>query len=164
MRLLLVRDMRALGLCYALFLASIMPAFGPRSACSWFIACTLVVHIVLSQCSLLHALRSSLALGSLHWFRVSSSQISFTLTSETCAGWTELSQDVSHFVESGSSPLTKLVPDLAGIDPDDAFSLVPYEKGFNLLYALQTLVGDDVSSLSAVHFDFTRVFAYVPFF
>jgi len=58
-------------------------------------------------------------------------------------GWTELSQDVSHFVESGSSPLTKLVPDLAGIDPDDAFSLVPYEKGFNLLYALQTLVGDD---------------------
>ena len=32
-----------------------------------------------------------------------------------------------------------MVPDLAGIDPDDAFSSVPYEKGFNFLYHLQGL-------------------------
>lgn len=38
-------------------------------------------------------------------------------------------------------PYTKLVPDMVGIDPDDAFSTVPYEKGHTLLYYLETLVG-----------------------
>jgi leukotriene-A4 hydrolase len=34
------------------------------------------------------------------------------------------------------------VPDLGGGgDPDDAFSRVPYEKGFYFLYYLQQLVG-----------------------
>ncbi len=33
------------------------------------------------------------------------------------------------------------MPDLKGIDPDDAFSSVPYEKGFALLYYLEQLVG-----------------------
>ena len=37
--------------------------------------------------------------------------------------------------------LTALCPNLDGVDPDDAFSAVPYEKGFNLLYYLETLVG-----------------------
>lgn len=37
---------------------------------------------------------------------------------------------------------TKLVPDLSGgADPDDAFSKIPYEKGFYFLYYLQQLVG-----------------------
>lgn len=37
---------------------------------------------------------------------------------------------------------TRLVPDLSsGEDPDDAFSRVPYEKGFYLLYHLQEMVG-----------------------
>ena len=36
---------------------------------------------------------------------------------------------------------TKLVPDMVGIDPDDAFSTVPNEKGHTLLYYLETLVG-----------------------
>jgi len=36
---------------------------------------------------------------------------------------------------------TKLVPDLGDDDPDDAFSSVPYEKGFNLIYSLEKLVG-----------------------
>jgi len=40
-----------------------------------------------------------------------------------------------------SNQLTQLVPDLRGIDPDDAFSSVPYEKGFAFLYYLETLVG-----------------------
>ncbi|KAK6607551.1 leukotriene a4 hydrolase [Botrytis cinerea] len=36
---------------------------------------------------------------------------------------------------------TKLIVDLKGKDPDDAFSSVPYEKGFHFLYYLERLVG-----------------------
>jgi leukotriene-A4 hydrolase len=36
---------------------------------------------------------------------------------------------------------TQLVPSLDGIDPDDAFSSIPYEKGFNFLNYLQEAVG-----------------------
>lgn len=36
---------------------------------------------------------------------------------------------------------TKLVQNLEGKDPDDAFSSVPYEKGFNFLYYLDRTVG-----------------------
>ena len=39
------------------------------------------------------------------------------------------------------NPLTALVPKLEGVDPDDAFSSVPYEKGFALLYYLESLLG-----------------------
>ena len=39
------------------------------------------------------------------------------------------------------SPLTALVPPLDGIDPDDAFSAVPYEKGLALLNYLAVTVG-----------------------
>lgn len=39
---------------------------------------------------------------------------------------------------------SRLVVDLkAGQDPDDAFSTVPYEKGFNFLFMLENLVGRD---------------------
>jgi hypothetical protein len=37
--------------------------------------------------------------------------------------------------------LTNLVPNLTGIDPDDAFSKVPYEKGYTFLYFLEEKVG-----------------------
>jgi leukotriene-A4 hydrolase len=37
--------------------------------------------------------------------------------------------------------LTALVPKLDGIDPDDAFSSVPYEKGSALLFYLESLAG-----------------------
>jgi len=39
--------------------------------------------------------------------------------------------------------LTKLRTQLAGVDPDDAFSRVPYEKGYLLLCALEGAVGRD---------------------
>ncbi|ORX89777.1 hypothetical protein K493DRAFT_232463 [Basidiobolus meristosporus CBS 931.73] len=39
------------------------------------------------------------------------------------------------------NPLTCLCPRLRGVDPDDAFSRVPYEKGFNLLYYLEQHLG-----------------------
>jgi leukotriene-A4 hydrolase len=48
---------------------------------------------------------------------------------------------VEHF--GHDHPFTKLVTDLKGKDPDDAFSSIPYEKGFNFLYHLETLVGKD---------------------
>jgi leukotriene-A4 hydrolase len=40
-------------------------------------------------------------------------------------------------------PYTALVPASDGVDPDDVFSRVPYEKGFNLLHFLSTVVGSD---------------------
>lgn len=40
-----------------------------------------------------------------------------------------------------SNPMTCLVPDLTGIDPDDSFSVVPYEKGQAFLWYLEELVG-----------------------
>jgi len=36
---------------------------------------------------------------------------------------------------------TKLVPNLDGIDPDEAFSRIPYDKGSLFLFYLETLVG-----------------------
>jgi len=41
-----------------------------------------------------------------------------------------------------SHEFTKLIPSLQDCDPDDAFSSVPYEKGFALLFYLQGLVGE----------------------
>ncbi|KAJ2798589.1 Leucyl aminopeptidase yscIV, partial [Coemansia guatemalensis] len=41
------------------------------------------------------------------------------------------------------SPLTALVPKLDGVDPDDAYSTVPYDKGAHLLYYLEDLLGGE---------------------
>lgn len=38
---------------------------------------------------------------------------------------------------------SSLHPTLKGASPDDAFSTIPYEKGFQLLYYLETLIGPD---------------------
>lgn len=37
--------------------------------------------------------------------------------------------------------MTKLVTDLTGLDPDEFFSVVPYEKGSVFLYYLEEKVG-----------------------
>ncbi|XGW31169.1 hypothetical protein V3C99_009825 [Haemonchus contortus] len=37
---------------------------------------------------------------------------------------------------------TKLIPKLNGVDPDDVFSSVPYEKGSALLFTIEQLLGD----------------------
>lgn len=39
------------------------------------------------------------------------------------------------------NPLTRLVVDLNGVHPDDAFSTVPYEKGSLFLRYLEHLLG-----------------------
>ncbi|KAF7198402.1 Leucine aminopeptidase 2, partial [Pseudocercospora fuligena] len=56
-------------------------------------------------------------------------------------GWKALTDSIEQFGEDHE--FTKLIPDLKGKDPDDAFSSVPYEKGFNFLYHLEKLVGKD---------------------
>ncbi|XP_015177544.1 PREDICTED: leukotriene A-4 hydrolase [Polistes dominula] len=40
-----------------------------------------------------------------------------------------------------TNQLTKLVPSLIGINPDDTFSPIPYEKGHTFLYYLEQLLG-----------------------
>lgn len=54
-------------------------------------------------------------------------------------GWKALDDSVKQFGEEHE--FTKLVIDLKGKDPDDAFSSIPYEKGFHFLYYLEKLVG-----------------------
>jgi len=54
-------------------------------------------------------------------------------------GW----RDLSYAIETlkPDNPMTKLVTDLTGEDPDEHFSTVPYEKGSVFLYYLENLVG-----------------------
>lgn len=54
-------------------------------------------------------------------------------------GFKCLEDDTALFGED--SKFTQLVWPLTGEDPDEAFSGIPYEKGFNLLYYLESLVG-----------------------
>lgn len=54
-------------------------------------------------------------------------------------GWKALTDAMDHF--GHDHEFTKLVVDLKGKDPDDAFSSIPYEKGFNFLFHLENLVG-----------------------
>ncbi|KAG3071469.1 Leukotriene A-4 hydrolase [Phytophthora idaei] len=48
-----------------------------------------------------------------------------------------------------SHPYTALVPNTEGVDPDDVFSRVPYEKGFNFLHYLSSVVGSEEFDLFA---------------
>lgn len=54
-------------------------------------------------------------------------------------GWKSLTDSIDHF--GHDHEFTKLVLDLKGKDPDDAFSSIPYEKGFNFLFHIENLVG-----------------------
>ncbi|KAF2805560.1 leukotriene A-4 hydrolase [Mytilinidion resinicola] len=56
-------------------------------------------------------------------------------------GWKALQDSIELFGEDHE--FTKLVVDLKGKDPDDAFSSIPYEKGFVFLYYLEKQVGKE---------------------
>lgn len=56
-------------------------------------------------------------------------------------GWKALEESIKQFGEDHE--YTKLVTNLKGKDPDDAFSSIPYEKGFHALYAFELLLGKD---------------------
>ena len=58
---------------------------------------------------------------------------------DALGGWKHLMDDVALHPEED----TKLVMTLGDGDPDDSYSGVPYEKGFNLLHCLEVLVGAD---------------------
>ncbi|KAI1171490.1 peptidase family M1-domain-containing protein, partial [Nemania sp. FL0916] len=59
-------------------------------------------------------------------------------------GWKALEDSVAVF--GADHEFTKLIINHKGVDPEDAFSTVPYEKGFHFLYYLDRLVGRE-------HFD-----------
>ncbi len=58
---------------------------------------------------------------------------------DAALGRKELDQALARFATRPA--LTKLRTHLAGIDPDDAFSQVPYEKGYFFLRALEETIG-----------------------
>jgi aminopeptidase N len=58
---------------------------------------------------------------------------------DAALGRRELDQAVERFAKRPA--LTRLRTQLAGIDPDDAFSQVPYEKGYYFLRALEEVAG-----------------------
>ena len=43
-----------------------------------------------------------------------------------------------------NNTLTSLRPNLTGMSPDDSYSNIPYEKGSNFVYYLQSIVGEDI--------------------
>lgn len=64
-------------------------------------------------------------------------------------GWKALSDAVARYGEHHE--FTKLVINLNGKDPDDAFSTVPYEKGFTFLFHLEKLLGNQNFDKFIVH-------------
>ena len=61
------------------------------------------------------------------------------LNLEAKIGYAGMAADIKNYGETNS--YTSLYPDVKQNDPDDAFSSIPYEKGFTFLYYLQSLVG-----------------------
>ncbi|MBL0214161.1 MAG: M1 family metallopeptidase [Myxococcales bacterium] len=54
-------------------------------------------------------------------------------------GRRELDESIERFKERPA--MTRLRTDMSGIDPDDGYSLIPYEKGYFFLCALEAVVG-----------------------
>ncbi|MFT3712552.1 MAG: M1 family metallopeptidase [Archangium sp.] len=53
----------------------------------------------------------------------------------------DVEEAIARFQKAGQPELTKLRTKLDGIDPDEAFSVVPYEKGYLFLRTLETAAG-----------------------
>jgi leukotriene-A4 hydrolase len=64
---------------------------------------------------------------------------------DAMVGLSELRDDIISFGESKS--FTSLQPYLIGRNPEDCFNKIPYEKGFNLLYYLETLVNTEFNDV-----------------
>ena len=54
-------------------------------------------------------------------------------------GRRELEESIARFADRPE--MTKLRPNLTGVDPDDCYSLIPYEKGYFFLAAIESVVG-----------------------
>lgn len=46
-------------------------------------------------------------------------------------------------VSYGFNSFASLHPDTTGVNPDDSFSEIPYEKGFQFLTYLESIVGEE---------------------
>ena len=68
-------------------------------------------------------------------------------------GWKALTDSINQFGEGAE--FTKLIIDLKGKDPDDAFSSIPYEKGFNFLFYIEKLIGKSAFDKFIPHY-FTK--------
>jgi leukotriene-A4 hydrolase len=77
---------------------------------------------------------------------------------DAISGEKDLAGSVSLFLERMQPEYTKLVPDLTGVDPDDSFSTVPYEKGFHLLVHIERIVGEE--AMKCFLKDYIQVFKY----
>jgi len=71
-------------------------------------------------------------------------------------GWKALEESIALFGEDHE--FTRLVVDLKGKDPDDAFSSIPYEKGFMALYGFELLLGKDKWDTFIPHYFSTFAF------
>ncbi|KAH0616765.1 hypothetical protein JD844_028137 [Phrynosoma platyrhinos] len=58
---------------------------------------------------------------------------------QALGGWRELQNTINTL--GSTNPVTNLIPSLKEVDPDVAYSSVPYEKGFALLLYLEQLLG-----------------------
>nr|XP_010922490.1 leucine aminopeptidase isoform X1 [Elaeis guineensis] len=57
----------------------------------------------------------------------------------TGIGWWALNEEMERFKDN--MEFTKLKPKLAGMDPDEVYSQVPYEKGFQFLWRIERQIG-----------------------
>jgi len=71
-------------------------------------------------------------------------------------GRDDLQEDIDRF--GVDSPYLRLKNDLAGVDPDDIYSTVPYEKGFLLVALLEKTVGRE--AFDGFMRDYTDHFAF----
>ena len=60
---------------------------------------------------------------------------------ESIVGLNDLIRDIEMFGENNN--YTQLMPNYENVDPDDGFCSIPYEKGFQFLIYLESLVGKD---------------------
>eukprot|EP01059_Diplonema_ambulator_P019501 TRINITY_DN3287_c0_g1_i3.p2 TRINITY_DN3287_c0_g1~~TRINITY_DN3287_c0_g1_i3.p2 ORF type:complete len:287 (+),score=120.67 TRINITY_DN3287_c0_g1_i3:1551-2411(+) len=72
-------------------------------------------------------------------------------------GWDHLKEYVMRIGEEHA--YTVLRPVLEGVDPDDSFSVVPYEKGFNFICYLESVVGDKAEFEKWLH-DYIQTFKH----
>ena len=76
-------------------------------------------------------------------------------------GLESLNDDFETFRQQNKFDLTALVPDLTSSDPEDAFCRVPYEKGHNLLFYVENLVGGP-SAFAPYIKDYLKTFKDTP--
>lgn len=74
---------------------------------------------------------------------------------DAASGQVALDSTIDLFMRRGQKGFTRLVPTLDGIDPDEAFSSIPYEKGFAMFCHLESVVGKD--AFAKFMFDFYQV-------